>query len=296
MWISVFVFLLIAFAEEPQKLQQFEVEWESKKDALAYDIKLVPKDSSKPSVTATTDKTVYKTEIAHGIYSFQVRAKYKSNNGNWSPPAMIKVLPIQVELIFPKHNDGVEVKVSQNAPVTFQWSEAQDAKQYRLRYWSDKNPKPVEVLTKKTTHTTALEIGPQYFWEIELLTKEGVQHENSSATAQFFLISGKLAPVVISDVKLDEGVVIEWQTLKDSESTTGVLSYRPLLGDTWTVVVEKVFLKENRWKVEQELIPGEYKIELTARAKNHHSSLPSTRRFFVKPKAPELQPIVATDL
>lgn len=294
---SFFLFIFLSFSQEPQKLQQFEVEWESKKEAIGYDIKLVPSERNKPTIEATTPSTLFKSEIPHGVYSFQVRAKYKDEkNGNWSPPSVIKVLPIQVELIFPKHNEGVEVKLAKGAPVTFQWSEAQDAKQYRLRYWSDKDPKPKAIVTRKNTHTVELDMGTQYFWEIELLTKEGVQHENSSSTASFYLISGKLQPVVISDIKWDDGVEIHWQQLKDSESITGVLSYRPLLGDTWTVVLEKVFLEGTVWKVDQELIPGEYKIELTARSKNHHSSLPSVRHFFVKPKALELQPIVATDL
>lgn len=298
---SNFLFLILSLvtanADEVNKLQQFEVEWESKKDAIGYDVKLIPDDKSKETVSATLDTTIFKQDIAHGIYMFQVRAKYKNGqNGNWSTPVQVKVLPIKVELISPRNNEGVPVKVARQALVTFKWLEAQDAKQYRMRYWSDKDPKRHVIITSKATHTVPLDMGTQYHWEVELITKEGVQHQNSSETNSFYLVSGQLQPVVISDIRITDTVEIHWQTLKGSDSITGILSYRPLLGDTWTVVLEKVFREGNVWKVDQDLIPGEYKIQLTAQSKNHHPSLPSVRKFFVKPKAPELQPIVATDL
>ena len=296
-----------------------ELEWEVVDGASAYEVELTPKlpsgpnsgtdsaldsaaVSSKPSAqpirfSTTTAKVSQKVPL--GIYSLRIRSKEGASGyfGDWSAPVEIEALAKTIQPIFPPDKSEVASPAERRKRVTFEWTAANDAREYTLRIWSDdlNSPKEFKIQNVQTPQSgrnprqdIMLTAGKVYHWQVTFESKTNVNYQSQPPTFSFTLLGSQLTTPDFAPADYKRNVQkAKWSASPKAEVYSGALEYHSLDELEWRSLRKLASLRTTEWQLGK-LKPGVYRVTVVAHAKNHIDSEPGYHEFVVKPSKSEL--------
>lgn len=285
----------------PSPQATLELEWEVVDDAVAYEVKLVPKAGGEPIVVKTNEPKI-SHRVPAGTYSVQIRSQDKANGymGAWGEVSEIEVTSKIVALNAPADGAVLKEPKEKRKEVEFRWQPVVDAKTYSLRLWSSDAPDAIEFKTKETSKRLKLLSGKTYFWQVVFETVRSIRYQAAPVTWSFTLLGSQLLPPEVErTIEQDAALPLTWKPSAGAETYQAVLSTRYLDETEWRPLDRLEITKERVWKT-RKLQPAAYKIEVVASAKHNVSSEPGVLEFVVKPTEAELdaalKPVLAAEL
>ena len=286
-----------------KKLSSVEIQWEENKYATKYQVQVF---NSKNKFLRTFESKTSLLKFKSTSGKVKIRGRFLDTYGKyseWSELIDITVPPEAVDFtVQATSNDGAVIEpapISAQASnktmmgkVALKWSEAAQAKKYKITIY-DKDKKVVkEIITNKISSAVELEAGT-YFFSVTTIGNDDIQGKEVYSPQQILIKSAQVAdiPFKLEENKSDKNnfkIIIPNQP---NIVITGKLEYSYHLVEKWQTV-EEINKVPDFWSPDPKLKPGRYKISFWGKKDGWQDSNTFTHEFVVKPTEESLKEII----
>lgn len=293
--VSAILFLSVAGAQEPPAIPHkvLELDWEPVEGAEGYEVKLTPVPDGAPLVFSVKENSIQQ-DVPTGKYKLQIRSQASIDTYSpWSDAVEIDVANKFTVPLTPADGALVTAVDTKNVPVEFSWSPVEKVKEYTVKVWSEsRKDKPWVFTTRSTRKLLNIPPGEIYYWQVFFDSSNSVTYNQNPPLFTFTLQGMMLVrPEITTKVVFGDVKLFTWKKSPGAKEY-GVKLYFRYLDETDYSLVREEKVAASQLDT-QKLLPGQYKLEVQARAPVRAPSEWAEFEFVIKPSEAELAKALA---
>lgn len=294
---SLFVFALITIVcapgfsdnqESADKLESVaksrrltEFEWDPIDNAKSYEIEIKPINEGQTSQTPylfSVTNPRWAGELKPGKYSMRLRSRDKRGvPGDWNKRVTFYVKLEAPKILSPKPDEIIESNDAENYKIELKWALQTEAKKYIIHIEDEYKRFSQDLEREETDLRVKLPVARKYLVTMMGIDKNGQGSEPFGPPLTFTIIGKKLETPRIDEPTSPFVRKLTWEPIPFSETYSYEL-LRRAPNRKWVPFKADDKNKTNKLEFEPQWKGGEYKLSVTANAKNR---LPSSTHSLI---------------